>query len=1122
MDFFIVLIIGGVAYFIFSIIRERFNQEKYPVEKNPTDLYAIAEQLKNESGEAAHPRDLLHLPAFKQGIDHFNSLNYSTQELLSYYTGENSYVAWMALAALARRKNGDEILTPILSSINISNYWTRYFAFRVLAERIAEPVVGALLAHIGNIEDEWWVDSEMIAILKEFITDRQEEGETPTFGASLNNFTAAKVNNLEKLLDKLGGKKLCPGLMAELQQWRLTHVNIDFLKTFGRIWDGNETSEKNRIISHDYLQAHVDALEAALMKQPPRSGILVGESGVGKTATLRVLAERMRLHGWLIFEAGGVDLLSGRVYIGQLEERLLQLVRNISGDRKVLWIVPDIHELAWAGRNRYSPTGVLDYILPYVENGEITIIGETRPLSFEQLLLMKPRLTSIIETYRINPLSNQEATGVAREWLVNFKLPDGAPCISEQTLSEAVQLTTQYLGDRALPGNLLQLLKLTHRRSLSQETKSNEPISRDELLLTLTQLTGLPANILDDRQGLDLQALREFFQERVLGQKEAIDCLVERVAMIKAGLTDPTRPQGVFLFVGPTGTGKTEIVKALTEFLFGSPQRMIRLDMSEFQTPESLSRLLGSQQETTEKTALVNLIRNQPFSVLLLDEFEKAHQNIWDLFLQVFDDGRLTDTRGNTADFRHSIIILTSNLGANIPLGTSIGFSDGRAGFTAGSVERAVSKVFRKEFINRLDRVVVFKPLGTSEMKQILQKELNQVLTRRGLRTRSWAVEWDDSAIDFLLKKGFTYDLGARPLKRAIERYLLSPLAITIVNHQFPEGDQFLFVRSEGQQIKVEFIDPDAPEEMLETDVEPEENATMPSEQDFRVEKLILDTHGTAGEVEFLQGQYKRLKSQVESDEWQNQKQSALVQTANSDFWNSPQRFAILGLAEYMDRIETGLSTAASLLNRIVGSNRGDRTRYSKNILQRLAQQIYLIDAACAGLEQGRPRDAFLLINASKESGKKIVQTNQFAKQLGVMYRQWAEIRKMHLIVLEETGGAKKQPYRLLLSVSGFAAFTILEAEAGLHVLEIPGNGRGFVRCKVRVQIAPQPEEPFGPDSAAHRADALRIFSEMKDQKLAIVRRYREAPSPLVRDSVRLWRTGNLDRVLSGNFDVIC
>ncbi len=289
----------------------------------------------------------------------------------------------------------------------------------------------------------------------------------------------------------------------------------------------------------------------------------------------------------------------------------------------------------------------------------------------------------------------------------------------------------------------MHFLDATDRRLAAEgktSAEGNGEITLDDLLVTLSQLTGLPVEMLDEREGLDLAELRSFFERRVLGQPEAVECLVERAAMIKAGLTDPTRPQGVFLFVGPTGTGKTEIAKTLAEFLFGSPDRMIRLDMSELQTWESQGRILGDADETSDSAALVNLIRKQPFSVVLLDEFEKAHASVWDLFLQVFDDGRLTDRRGNTADFRHSVIIMTSNLGATLPHGASVGFSQ-EAQFAAGSVERAVARAFRREFVNRIDRVVVFRPLGRGVMRDLLRKELNDVLTRRGLRTRQWAVE---------------------------------------------------------------------------------------------------------------------------------------------------------------------------------------------------------------------------------------------------------------------------------------------------------------------------------------------------------------------------------------------
>ena len=234
-------------------------------------------------------------------------------------------------------------------------------------------------------------------------------------------------------------------------------------------------------------------------------------------------------------------------------------------------------------------------------------------------------------------------------------------------------------------------------------------------------------------------------------------------------------------------------------------ESVIRIDMSELRTPESLDRLLGSA-DGTETESLADQVRKQPFSVILFDEFEKAHPNVWDLFLQIFDDARITDHRGRTASFRHAIIILTANLGATIPTGFSIGFGSSAKRFDINEVHAAIAKVFRREFINRLDRVIVFRPLDRDLMRQILSRELRDVFERRGLKGRPWAVEWDESAIAFLLEKGFTPDLGARPLKRAVERYLLSPLATTIVRHQVPEGDQFLFISCGREALRVEFV----------------------------------------------------------------------------------------------------------------------------------------------------------------------------------------------------------------------------------------------------------------------------------------------------------------------------
>jgi len=1074
-----------------------------------SSLYEIVQAIWPFYDQSAHPKDLRDSPEFISGVAFLCQERFTPGDLAAYFSGDNGIIACLAAEALSQRSDGAAATEDLLPSIGTVAPWSFYFALGCLAATTPPetPMVGRVLARAVGL-----LDNRMArAFLEEFLRKRINGGEVIRFGKDFEELSETDIGDLRRFLEFLDDR--VPGqLIATFRHWMEERIDRRLLESIGSVWNQRHIEQAQKSLDHDALDAAVNELEANFLSPAPRSVLLVGESGVGKTAIADRLAARLCDQDWMIFEASHAELVAGQVFVGSLEQRMRELFYQLGGGRRILWLIRDFHLLAFTGVGERSPVGALDMILPRIEQQEIKILAETQPAAYQRLLEHHPRVATICSVLRIDPLSAAATTALAREWIRRWTTDDVE---IEAVLKEAAQLARQFLGQKAAPGNLLELLDLTRRRLTADAPDRPCRMTVDDLILTLAQLTGLPASILDERKSLSIESLRAHFLARIFGQVEAVECLVERVAMIKAGVTDPSRPAGVFLFAGPTGTGKTEIAKTLTEWLFGSPERMIRLDMSELQVPESLERLLGSLNGPSAD-ALVNRIRRQPFSVILLDEFEKAHPNVWDVFLQVFDDGRLTDRRGTTADFRHAIIILTSNLGGAIPSGVSLGFESDRQGFDFLSVLQVVETTFRKEFINRLDRVIVFRPLNREQMREILKKELDAVFHRRGLRSREWAVEWDESAIDLLLEKGFTKDLGSRPLKRAVDRYLLSPLALTIVSHQVPAGEQFLFVTREGEALNVQFVDPDAPE------AEPDETERTPPEaigEDRGLHAIALDPHGTPAEIAFLRDRYERLNGLIQGDRWQEDKAAALAMIGRPDFWDSPERYQILGRTEYQDRIDWVARRLGSLLDRLNGQGRPTREHYPKRLVGSVAHNLYLLETAYTDVEQGYPFEAFLLVEPETGGQARPSQADAFAAELGGMYLAWAKNRRMQLRIVEETGPG--QNYRLLLAVAGFGAFSILEKEDGLHVLEVPDEHERFARIRVHVSVVPQDGSAEHHGKQALGASARDQLNQHKRSGLRIVRRYRRAPSPLVRDSIRGWRTGRLDQVLGGKFDLL-
>ncbi|HEY6196763.1 MAG TPA: AAA family ATPase [Candidatus Eisenbacteria bacterium] len=1082
-------------------------------------LYLLLHEITQVSPEVTRPEHLAALPGYRDAVRLLADPAVGGQLLLDLVQGERLYPAIAALDALTLRAPDAAVEAELMAQLNRFHPWNADGVLRVLeAWHPDDPrLAGRVLLRL----DRQWGGSGHAVALERFLRRRAALAPLTLEGLELPN--EARIEELlEAVLPEQDAARVEPfvtTLTAAAGSARAVRPRTGFsppdaeaasdLKGIGQ-WHERGKMPEPAAYSSASLEECFDRIVKALTAQPPRPVLVVGESGVGKTALARRVASHLSRGGWRVYEAGASQLNAGMSFVGMLERRLLELRKRLGAEAKTLWLVPDFHQLLWSGRAMQSPTGALEQLMPAFESGEILALGETRPGTLDRLLAERPEIGRLFEIVRLAPPPDAEILSLLAGW-AERTARERRVSVEAWLLDEAAQLSRQYLSSLRAPGGVLRMLELAVTAvAPAGPDAAAVALQHEDVLRAVSSLTGLPADLLDERRPLDLDALRAKLEERVIGQPDAVAALVERVALLKAGVTDPSRPYGVFLFAGPTGTGKTELAKALAHWLFGSEDRLLRLDMSELSDGFGLERVTGAA-TAAGGGSLAAAIRRQPFSVVLLDEFEKAHPRVWNLFLQVFDDGRLTDAAGETADFRNSIIILTSNLGATLASGERLGFAEGADGFSATAVERAVARAFAPELRNRLDRVVVFRPFTRDVMRRILQKEIADASARRGLRRREWAVEIEEGALDFLLDRGFTTDLGARPLKRSLERYLLAPLARTIVERRVPEGDQFLFVRTDGDALAVEFVDPDAPHAAP---------AALPAAmRGPGLRAIAWDAHGTEGEMGELRGALERFGARLEGGEWRDAKASWLAMPAGEGFWQRSDRFEVLGRAEYMDRIEAGSRSARSLLARLDGDGASARRVWPRNMVARLAQQMLLLEAAAEEAMTTGPRDAFVYVQAGPDGADR-AEEREFARRVAAMYESWARQRGMRIAVLKPT--PRHAGDTVWLAVSGFSSYVSLAPEDGLHVLEWGSNAEGGVkRVSVRVRVLAQPLVPAREGEPELTRQAAEVLAAATLPPPAIVRRYRGTPSPLVRDSVRGWRTGRLERVFAGDFDLV-
>lgn len=518
--------------------------------------------------------------------------------------------------------------------------------------------------------------------------------------------------------------------------------------------------------------------------------ILIGEPGVGKTAVVYALAHRLAernvpqaLQGKRVIELPLGSLLAGTAHRGELEERTQKLIEEASQDPDCILFIDEIHSLIGAG-NLKGGLDLANLLKPALADGALRVIGATTTEEYQKYLIHDQALERRMQPVLVSEPSEENTLKILSGVKETYEKHHGV-IFEDEAIRQAVILSLRYLPDRRLPDKALDLLdEAASRVKIKTGVGLSPKVGPEEIAEVLSLWTGIPIQKLSQNEKAKLLGLEASLKSKVIAQDEAVKKVSETIRVSRVGLGNPKRPIGVFLFLGPTGVGKTELAKALADAIYGNPEAMIRLDMSEYKEPHTASKLIGSPPGYVgyeEEGQLTRAVRAKPYSLILLDEIEKAHAEVLDLFLQVFDDGRLTDAKGRTVYFNNSLIIMTSNLGSRQILEKS-------GENLRDQVLREIRNFFRPEFLNRIDEVIIFNRLDEKALEKIIALQLQELKNR--LSQQKLQLLITPPAILFLKEKGYEPMYGARPLRRAIQQYLAKPLAKAILAGNFPEGSR--------------------------------------------------------------------------------------------------------------------------------------------------------------------------------------------------------------------------------------------------------------------------------------------------------------------------------------------
>lgn len=789
-------------------------------------------------------------------------------------------------------------------------------------------------------------------------------------------------------------------------------------------------------IARDELTKRVhDALKRG------RSVALVGAAGVGKTAVVNAVAGAAGPAFDSIRRMSTATFLTGTKYLGELPTRVAAFVNEAVRCRAVLHILDPLN-FRTIGSASNDPSTVFDQLRPALQRGQLRLLVELTPQDRQRMSSLRGFL-ELFDVIEVPPLTAEVIDSIVDAEATRLGL-----ALSPDTLAEVVALPRHFQGTGSVLGNALDLLGHVARYAEEKRLRGEaEPVDIHFVTRVFSIISGLPKFVVSSAETLSARHVRDWFEQRLIGQRDAIDAVVETIMLFKAGLNDPERTIGTFLFVGPTGVGKTELARCLAEFLFGSSQRMLRFDLSEFADFDGFKRLIGDVYRPTEPARLIDPVRAQPFQVILFDEIEKAHINVWDLLLPLLDEGRLTSAHGDTVDFRRTLIIATSNAGAaqadrNLGFGGDGGAVERRATKTREALER----VFRPELLNRFQNIVVFHALSKEQLRSVARREVSKVLARDGIARAKLVVDVSDAAIDLAVERGFDPRYGARALKREVQRTIVFPLAQRLTERRMAHGS-LVQVDARDGALAIRVIE------------------TQAARAHAADQKPALDPTGVPVSAETLEPRIAAVEAALKPlykipqlDDVKRRLGLYSKQRFRPDFWKDPVRAAVIEeeldrLSAAMVRFDTIKEQCAAVRTKLKQSRVRKSLVASAADVAELERLLALAARELPSLPTGQ-LDAVVRIRPVGPEGARA------RDQLFSMYSRWARSRHYEVDLLAEPLSPEEP---VLFAVLGPFACLYLSVEAGLHRFGKDDDARTTAPV-AEVQVVPY--QPYGGSEA--------------------------------------------------------